>query len=120
MVFSTRASKKAMIILFFTGIRLLKLVRLPQGQQCNKERFVNETLAKSNEECNHGAGSRITKTVKIHMDNSRVPNALETAEKIPKRTEGLARPPYSFDLGPCNFWLLDGPRHGCEIGALLV
>jgi hypothetical protein len=65
----------------FTGTRLLKLVLLPRGQKCNKEDFTNERLEGISEEHNHGPGRRITRTRGIHMDNSRVHNALETAGK---------------------------------------
>jgi hypothetical protein len=68
----------------YTGLRLLKLMRFSQGQKCNKDYFIYEILDGSNKEYNRGAGGQITKTMKIHMDNSRVQNALETAEKIQK------------------------------------
>jgi hypothetical protein len=45
------------------------------------EYFVNEIFEGINEECNPGVGYRMANTMKIHMDNSRVHNALETAER---------------------------------------
>jgi hypothetical protein len=63
-------SKKMMITIFCTGTRLLKLGHASQEQKCNKKYFLNEILDETNEECNHGTGCRITKTMKIQMDNS--------------------------------------------------
>jgi hypothetical protein len=74
---------------------------LPQEKKCNKEYFSNEMLEGIHEECNHGAGHQITKAMKIHVDNSRAHNVLETAEKICKmKRERLVHPPYSLDLTP--------------------
>jgi hypothetical protein len=58
-----------MIKLFVLDIRLLKLVHLPQAKKCNKKYFINELLEEIHEECKHWAGCRITKAMKIHMDN---------------------------------------------------
>jgi hypothetical protein len=68
----TIRSKKVMVTIFFIANRLLKLVYLPQGQKYNKEYFMNEILEGINQESNHGTGYRVTKTMKIHMDNCRV------------------------------------------------
>jgi hypothetical protein len=46
---------------------LLKLVHLPEGQKCTKEYFVNEILEGIDEECNHGAGHRIAKTLESNQ-----------------------------------------------------
>ena len=101
----TIGSKKVMITIFFTGNRLLKLAYLPQGQKYNQEYFINEILEGINQECNRGAGYRVTKTMKIHMDNCRVHNALETSRAIGRmKIERLVQPPYSPDLSPCDFW----------------
>jgi hypothetical protein len=67
----TRSSKRAMIALLFTSTRLLKLIHLPQGHKGNKEYFTTEILEGIDEQCNHGAGYRITKTMKIPMYKSR-------------------------------------------------
>jgi hypothetical protein len=80
---------------YFDWAGLLKLVYLPDGQKCNKEYFVNKIFEGINGEYNHGAGCRITKTIKIHLDNSRVHNGLETAEKY-ENDEGRT--------GPSTLW----------------
>jgi hypothetical protein len=71
-----------MIIIFFTGTRLPKFVRLVQGQKCNKEYFITEMLEEINREWNYSAQCWIAKAMKIHVDNSQVYSVLETAEKI--------------------------------------
>jgi hypothetical protein len=98
---------------------LAGLVHLPPWQKYNNKYFINEIPEGITEECNYGAGCQITKTIKIQMDNSRVCNALETAEKIRKK-ERLVHPPYSPDLSPCAFCFLDGPGERCEIRDLLI
>jgi histone-lysine N-methyltransferase SETMAR len=101
----TIGSKKVMITIFFTANRLMRLVYLPQGQKCNKEHFINEILEGINDECNHDTGYRVTKTLKIHMDNCRVHNAMEASQAIGRiKIKRLAHPPYSPDLSPCDFW----------------
>jgi hypothetical protein len=71
----TKGSKKVMVRIFFTANRLVKLVYLLQVQKYNKEYFLNETSEGINQECNHGTGYTVTKTMKIHMDNCRVHNS---------------------------------------------
>jgi hypothetical protein len=78
----TIGSTKEIITVGFTDARLLRFLHLLQGQKCNKDNFINEILTQINKEYNHGAGHGVTKKMKIHMDNSRVHNTLETAEKI--------------------------------------
>jgi histone-lysine N-methyltransferase SETMAR len=103
-VSSTICSKKVMVTIFFTVIRLLRLPHLPQGQKCHKEYFMNEILEGINQECNQGTGHRVTKTMTIQMDRCRVHNALETSQVIGRmKIERLAHPPYSPDLSPCHF-----------------
>jgi hypothetical protein len=103
----TIRSKKVIVTIFFTANRLVKLVYLPQGQKYNKKYFINEILEGINQECNHGTGYRVTKTMKIHMDNCRVRNALETSQTIGRmKIERLAHRPYSPGLSPCDFWFL--------------
>jgi histone-lysine N-methyltransferase SETMAR len=97
-----------MVIIFFTANRLVKLVYLPQEQKYNKEYFTNEILEGINLECNHGTGHTVTKTMKIHMDNCGVHNALETSQTIGRmKIERLAHPPHSPDLSPCDFWFFE-------------
>jgi hypothetical protein len=103
-VSQTIASKKAMITIFFTGNRLARLVYLTQGQKYNKEYFINEILEGINRGLNGGAGTRTTKTLKIHMDNCQVRNALDTADKLRSmKLTRLPHPPYSPDFSPCDF-----------------
>jgi hypothetical protein len=103
----TIGSKKVMVTIFFTGNRLLKLAYLPQGQKYNQEYFINEILEGINQECNQGAGYRVTKTMKIQMDNCREHNALETSRAIGRmKIERLIQSPYSPELSPCNFCFL--------------
>jgi hypothetical protein len=95
-----------MIAIVFLGTRLLKLVYLLQGQKCNKEYFTNAILEGMNKECNRGAGCRIIKTMKIHMDNSRGHSAREKTEKVRKmKVTRLMHPSYLPNLNPCDFWL---------------
>jgi hypothetical protein len=117
----TRRSKKAMITIFLTGTRLLKLVYLRQRQKRNKEYPVNEILERINKECNHGAGCRIAERRKIHMDNSRVHNALDTTEKIQKRKwkDWPVRPIHAISAHVTSGFL-DRPRERCEIGDLWI
>jgi histone-lysine N-methyltransferase SETMAR len=104
-VSKTIGSKKAMITIFFTGRRLLRLVYLPQGQKYNKEYFVSEILQGIGDACNHGHGNRGTKSMKIHMDNCRVHNAADTTAILCRlKLTRLTHPPYSPDLSPCDFW----------------
>jgi hypothetical protein len=43
--------------------------------------------------------------MKLHMDNSRVKNALETLQAIGRmKIERLTHPAYSADLSLCDFW----------------
>jgi hypothetical protein len=78
---------------------------LPQGQKYNKKYFINKILEGMKRELNGGAGTRTTKTLKIHMDNCRVHNALDTADKHGSmKPTRLPRPPYSPDLSLCDFW----------------
>jgi hypothetical protein len=46
---------------------------------------MNEILEVINEECNDGAGRRITKTMKIYMKNSLVYDPLEQQRQSKKR-----------------------------------
>jgi hypothetical protein len=101
----TIGSKKAMITVFCTANRLLKLAYLPQGQKCNREYLINEIFEGINEECNHGVGYRVTTTLKSHMDNCRIHNAQDTPAKIgTMKLTRLSHPAYSPDLRPCDFW----------------
>jgi hypothetical protein len=94
-----------MITIFFTGNRFLRLVYLPQRQKCNKEYFISEVLEGMNQECNQGARSKVTKMMKIHMENRRVQNAPETWQEMPRmKIEKRAHPLYSPDPNPCDFW----------------
>jgi histone-lysine N-methyltransferase SETMAR len=115
------ASKTAMITIFFAGNRLAGLVHLPQGQKYNKEYFINEILEEINRGLNGGAGTRTTKILKIDMDNCRVHNALDTADKLRSmKLTRLPHPPYSLDLSPCDFWFSGEPRSHCRIKVLLT
>jgi hypothetical protein len=94
-----------MITIFVTSNRLLRLVFLPQGQKYNREYFINEILEGINEECNHGVGYRVTKTLKIRMDNCRIHNARDkTAEILAMGLTQLSHPAYSPGLSTCDFW----------------
>jgi hypothetical protein len=101
----TIGSPNMMAIIFFTANGLVKLVSVPQGQKYNKEYFINEISEGINQDCNHGTGYRVTKTMNIHMDNCGVQNALETSQAIGRmKIERLAYPPYSPYLSQCDFW----------------
>jgi hypothetical protein len=67
----TIESKKVMVTIFFTGNRLVKLVSLRQGQKCHKEYFISEIFEGINQECNHGRGYSVIKTMKIHSSVER-------------------------------------------------
>jgi hypothetical protein len=67
-----------MIAIFFTGTQLPRLACFPQDQKCNRKSFTNEIVESINQECNPGAGYRITKMMKIHMDQCRAHNAAGT------------------------------------------
>jgi histone-lysine N-methyltransferase SETMAR len=83
---------------------LLRHVYLPQGQKYNQKYFTYERLEGINQECNHGVGYRVTKTMSIHMDNCLGHQALETSRAIGRmKIERLVHPPYSPDLSPCDF-----------------
>jgi hypothetical protein len=71
-------SKKAMITIVFTGIRLMRLVHLPQAQKCNQKYLIDKGLESITQEWNSGAGYRIAKATKIHIASCRVHDALET------------------------------------------
>jgi hypothetical protein len=58
-----------MVTIFCTAHRLLKLASSPHGQKYNGKYFFNEILKGINQECNQGTGYRVTKTMKIQMDN---------------------------------------------------
>jgi hypothetical protein len=101
----TIGSKKVMVIIFFTGNRLLKLAYLPQGQRYNQKYFINEIFEGINQECNQSTGYRVTKAMKIQMDNCREHNTLETSRAIGRiKIERLIQSPYSPELSPCNLW----------------
>jgi histone-lysine N-methyltransferase SETMAR len=101
----TIGSKKVMVTIFLTANRLVKLVYLPQRQKYNQEHFINEILEGINQECNHGTGHTVTKTMRIHIDNCRVQNVLETSQAIGRmKIKRLAHPPDSPDLSPCDSW----------------
>jgi hypothetical protein len=74
-----------MIRIFFTANRLLKLAYLPSGQKYRKEYFNNETVKGINQQCDQGAGYRVTNTMKIHMDNCR---GDAFAEDLAQRSQG--------------------------------
>jgi hypothetical protein len=89
----------------------MKLVHLSQGQKCDKEYFANEILEVINKECTHGPARRMSKTMKMHMSNSRIHNTLETAEKIGEmEIERLGHLMHSPDLSPCDFWVVGRSR----------
>jgi hypothetical protein len=98
-------SKKVMITIFFTGVRLIALQYLPRGRKYNKEYFTNIILEDIDQTCNHGHGQRRTKDMFIHMDNCRVHNCQESSCKIQRmKMTRLPHPAYSPDLSPCDFW----------------
>jgi hypothetical protein len=98
-------SKKAMITIFFTGTRLLKLFDSPQGQKWNKDDFINEILEGSSQKCNRSAGYKVTKMMKIQLDNRGVHRTPETWQEMRRmKIETLVHPLYSLDPGPCDFF----------------
>jgi histone-lysine N-methyltransferase SETMAR len=104
-VSSTIGSQNVMITIFFIANRLLKLTYLPQGEKYNKEYFLNEILEGINRECNQGTRYSVTKTTKIHLNDCRVHDTLETKQAIGRmKIERLAHPPYSPELSPSDFW----------------
>jgi hypothetical protein len=117
----TIGPRKTMTNMSFTGTRLPILVHLPQGQKCNKESLIEQILEEMNAERNHGRVCRITKINKIHLDNSRVHNAPETAEKM--REMKMDKLPIHFIhliSAHMTSSFLDRPRRRGEIGDLLI
>jgi hypothetical protein len=117
----TMGPKKVMVTIFFTADRLVALIYFPQGQKYNKEYFINEILEGINQECNHGTGYWVIKTMKININDCRVHNALDTLQAIGRiKIERLAYPSSSAGLSPGNFEFLDGSRQRCKIRDLLM
>jgi hypothetical protein len=71
-----------MVTTFFTANLLLKPAYLFQEQKYNKEYFLNETLEGINQEYNHCTGFRVTKAMKIQMDNCRVYEARKHCRQL--------------------------------------
>jgi hypothetical protein len=103
---ATIGAQKAMLTIFFSGVKLISLHALPAGARFTQEYFINSILPDILDEKqrilrrNHGGDFF------AHMDNSMCHNGRKVTDEFDNRKlQRVVHPPYSPDLSPCDFWL---------------
>jgi histone-lysine N-methyltransferase SETMAR len=118
---SSQASRKCLLTLVFSGMKVLLAVVFPENQTMNSERFISEILIPLKEILDKETPT-FPYGVFLHCDNasshrsSATKNALTQLEFM-----SLEQPPYSPDISPCDFFafgtikrLLTDSHHTCK------
>jgi len=111
------ASKKVMLLVFFSSSGIQHAEFLPQGSTVTADYFCG-VLERLVDALPHQA----SETIWLHIDNARPHRARKTASKL--KELGLTatpHPAYSPDLAPCDFWLfgrIKGSLEGREFQSL--
>jgi histone-lysine N-methyltransferase SETMAR len=96
-----------MFTVFFNGTGEYKIVIPPDRQKVNSAYFIESVLRPLAGICYpEGKGTR-EKRVMLHFDNGPVPNTEAVRENLASfGFRRMVHPPYSPDLAPCDFSLL--------------
>jgi hypothetical protein len=94
-----------MFTVFFNGPGEYKIVIPPDRQKVNSAYFIESVLRPLAEICYpEGKGTR-EKRVMLHFDNAPVHSTERVGENLASfGFRRMARPPYSQDSAPCNFF----------------
>jgi histone-lysine N-methyltransferase SETMAR len=100
------SAKKTMVIILCTSTRLLVLTIIPKSTEFKQDYFINTVLPNLSSERRRIARRKGLRSFLVHMDNPMYHNGAKITEKLEKKHIARApHPPYSSDLGPCDFWL---------------
>jgi hypothetical protein len=105
------AAQKVMIIVFFSGERLLHVSYLPPKETLNSDTYIKYGL----ESLKRALESLVPRPPLpwfLHIDNAPCHRSVKT--KIWLATNGfltMDHPPYSPDLAPCDFWFFGALKH---------
>jgi histone-lysine N-methyltransferase SETMAR len=100
--------QKVLLTIFFSSVKLISPNALPAGARFTQEYFINSSLPDILDEKQRILGRNRRGDFFIHMDNSICHNGRKVTDEFDNRKlQRVARPPYSPDLSPCDFWLFD-------------
>jgi hypothetical protein len=101
---SQKIGSEKVMVTIFSGTQLMHLDYLPRRQKFNKLYFKDGILHQIARGLNRGRGQIRTKSMKIHMDNTRIHAAEDCIAEIPRlKMMRLPQPAYRPDLSPCDF-----------------
>ena len=110
----SKSTHKLLMIPFFHSTGMICMHWLPTGQTVNKEYYVE--VLRGFRKRFLGKRPALFKSAQwhFHQDNAPVHNSILVTDYLTKTgIKTVPHPPYSPDLGPCDFWLFLKLR-GCR------
>ena len=110
----SKSTHKLLMIPFFDSTGMIYMHWVPTGQTVNKEYYV-EVLTEFRKRF-LGKRPALFKSAQwhFHQDNAPVHNSILVTDYLTKMgIKTVPHPPYSAELGPCDFWLFPKLR-GCR------
>ena len=106
MQIQSKSTHKHLMIPFFDSTGMIYLHWVPSGQTVNKEYYV-EVLREFRKRFRRKRPALFKSGQwHFHQDNAPVHNSILVTDYLSKMAiKTVPQPPYSLDLGPCDFWL---------------